>query len=525
MALSGRTGVVCRVMIGVLVAAAAGCSRAPGTVAVVASLDACRLKGIEIALRCSTIVVAEDRDTGADAAGRRIPIRFAVIPALAAKPEADPVFVLAGGPGQAATDVAAQVYPLFRKLNQERDIVLVDQRGTGGSHALSCDAETGGDTFADRFDTARTDGQVAACATRLARDADLTRYGTADAVGDLDDVRKRLGYRSINLWGASYGTRVALEYLRQFPEYVRTMTLDGVAPASMKLPLAFGVDTYAALVRLERDCAADANCRSRYPALSSDITGLFARLQAGSTPVDVKHPLTGATQRVSMTSAGLASLLRAPLYVGLTASLVPAAVRRAAAGDYDALAALASTLGAGRERDIALGMHLSVLCGEDVASIDAADVEAARVEATRSTIDGRPNPFASIYLEQYRRLCAHWPARRPPDGFFASLAGRPGADVPTLLLSGGLDPATPPAHASTVASQLTRGRAVVAPNVGHGVSGQGCAPDLIERFVRGADAAPLDPKCLEAIPRPPFFTPVVEAQHGSADRSAPPPVP
>lgn len=516
-------------LVAAVIAVAAGCSRTPGTVAVVAALDPCRLKGVEIALRCATIDVLEDRDAAggasSDARGRTIPIRFAVIPALAAKPEADPVFVLAGGPGQAATDVAAQVVPLFRKLNQERDIVLVDQRGTGGSHRLACDSEDDADTFAGRFDATRIERQVALCAERLGKDADLTRYGTSVAVADLDDVRQRLGYRTVNLWGASYGTRVALAYLQQFPDRVRTMTLDGVAPASMKLPLTFGVDTYAAMVRLERECAGAPGCAARYPALASDVTALFARLAAGQNggaAVEATDPVTGVRQRLTLTPAGLASLLRGPLYLPLTASLVPAAVSRAVDGDYGGLAALGSTLGAGRERDIALGMHLSVVCSEDVASIDAADVDAARGEAARSRVDGRPNPFATIFLDQYRRLCAHWPVRPPPADHAASLAGRPGADVPALLLSGGLDPATPPAHATTIAAQLTRARSVVAPNVGHGVSLQGCAPDVIERFVRSADAAALDTKCLDAIPRPPFFVPVVEARRGDAKRSAPP---
>ena len=257
----------------IALASLAGCSRDTGGPA----LTPCRLKGLEIAIVCSTIEVAEDRDARSppDAPGRRIPIRFAVIPALAPHPERDAVFVLAGGPGQAATDVAGQVYPLFSKLNQERDIVLVDQRGTGQSHPLSCRTEFQGEGFADTFDPTRFERLVAACAKRLSADADLTRYTTSTAVRDLDDVRARLGYATVDLWGASYGTRVALEYLRQFPERVRTMTLDGVAPPWQKLPLSFGVDTDATLVaRLVAACAPrcdlQRDCVSRRSAADLD---------------------------------------------------------------------------------------------------------------------------------------------------------------------------------------------------------------------------------------------------------------
>jgi pimeloyl-ACP methyl ester carboxylesterase len=494
----------------------AGCSNDSGHEASAApQLQACRLKGIEIELRCATIEVAEDRDAASP--GRRIPIRFAVIPALARQPEADAIFVFAGGPGQAATDIAGQVYPLFAKLNRDRDIVFVDQRGTGGSHRLSCTRETSSERMSDAFDAADLDRRIAACAKRLGETADLTQYITSIAVRDFDDVRARLGYPRINLWGGSYGTRAALEYLRQFPDRVRTMTLDGVAPASLKLPVSFGVDTHAAVVGLVADCARDADCKARYPSLAADITALFAKLDGGPIEIDVTDPVSGKKEHVRLTRLGLASLLRTPLYISLTASLLPAAIEHATHGDYATLAALSVTAGSGLDESLAFGMHLSVLCSEDVQAISASDVDAVRAEAVKSTIDGRANPFATLYLDHYRRLCASWPTRRPPDGFYASLAGRPGADVPTLILSGGIDPATPPSRAAAIAQQLTHARHLIAPHVGHGVSLQGCAPDLIERFIKKDDATSLDGKCLETIPRPLFFATIVDARR---DREA-----
>ena len=514
----GRKGlrVIAVALAGALLAA---CSRETSAPAPDITLASCRLKGVEIALRCGTLLVAEDRDAQ-DGKGRRIPIGFAVIPALARKPEPDAIVVFAGGPGQAATDVAGAVYPLFAKLNRDRDIVLIDQRGTGRSNPLSC-PETRADAMAEALDFHRLGPQVEACAKRLSATADLTRYTTDIAMKDVDDVRAQLGYRRIDLWGASYGTRAALEYARQFPDHVRTMTLDGVFPAWEKLPLSFGLDTYAGIEGMTTACEHDASCAKRYPNLRADVDALFSRVADKPAPIDIVHPSTGAKERVTLTTAGLASMLRSPLYISLTASLLPSAIEAASHGNFDELAALDLTIGNSLEDSVALGMHLSVICSEDLSSIDAADRASAKLEVATSSHDGRPNPLALIYDDQYRELCAHWPARRPPAAYFETLKGKPGSNVPTLLLSGGIDPATPPAHAEAVARTLTDVRHLIAPNVGHGVSSQGCAPDLIEQFIKSGNPHAPKGDCLAAIPRPPFFVPIVASRRDHDSASVP----
>ena len=496
-----------------LALAGAGCSRSQTHAASPADsvhFTACRVKGIEIALRCTDLTVVEDRERSNDPTARRIAIHVVVIPALARKAEPDAVFVLAGGPGQSATDVAGSLFPLLARLGRDRDVVLVDQRGTGQSNPLSCARETSSENIKAQFDPADMDTRVAACAQRLAARADLTRYTTTIAMQDLDDVRARLGYGRIDLWGGSYGTRAALEYARLFPERLRTMTLDGVAPAWQKLPLSFGVDTDATLIALVGSCAHDAVCAKRYPALGADVDALIAMLGTGRPVARFTQPVTGEKIEVPVTRAGLAALLRTPLYASLTASLLPAAIDQAAHGDFGALGALTFVVGSGIDEHLALGMHLSVVCAEDVPAITAAEVDGVRAEAAKSRIDGRPNPFAAVYLDQYRHLCAAWPARPVAPDYFTSLAGKPGARVPTLLLSGGIDPATPPAEADRVARVMTNARHLIAPNVAHGVSLQGCAPELIERFIRTADPKTIDGACLAAIPRPPFYVPLVD---------------
>jgi pimeloyl-ACP methyl ester carboxylesterase len=477
----------------------ASCSRSP--VADDMGWTSCRLKGIEIAVRCTTVTVPEDR---AHPEGRQIALHVAVVPALARRPEPDAIFVLAGGPGQSATDVAGLVFPLFSKPNREHDLVFVDQRGTGDSHLLSCQPETARVGLADAFDADDLDARIGRCAARLMKDADLTKYTTSIAMRDLDAVRTRLGYTQIDLWGGSYGTRAALEYARQFPDHVRTMTLDGVAPASQKLPLSFGVDTYATLVGLLADCEADVRCSTRYPALRRDADALVARLATTGADIDVVGPLDGKRVHLRLTPIALAQLLRTPLYASITASIVPAAITAAAHGDFDAFAALLQMVGGSTEQHLALGMHLSVVCAEDVAAITADERARAKAEVAKSVVDGRPNPFAELYLGQYDRYCHDWPRGYADAGYFEPLTGKPGANIPTLMLSGGIDPATPPVHAEEVARTLTRVKHLVARNIGHGVSLQGCAPDLFARFIKGADPAAIDGACLATIPRPPF---------------------
>ena len=491
--------------------ALSGCARESATQKAAAELSPCRLKDVEIEVRCGVLNVPERRvPAQRDAApvdgapARSIELHFAVIPSVARNREPDPIAILAGGPGQAATDIAGQVLPLFARLNKNRDLIFVDQRGTGGSNPLQCDADdrgSAGRRLDQAIDPTMLEARIVRCAGALAAKADLTQYTTVAATEDLDALREHLGYARINLWGASYGTRAVLDYLRRFPQRVRTATLDGVAPAAMKLPLAFAFDAHVALWRLTTDCAHDTACAKAYPKLAGDIDKLFARFDAGPVSATLPHPLDGRSETTTITRDAWATMLRTPLYSSLTASLLPRAITKAAAGDYSTLAALTTFLSAGLVDHLAIGMHLSVICAEDMADITDADLEAARREAKASAFDARPDRFVGVFYEQYRRLCAKWPSGRAPRDFFEPVQ----SDVPVLMLSGGIDPATPPRHAVEAAKGLTRARHLVAPNVGHGVSSAGCAPGLIEQFVRDADVEKIDAKCLAGIPRPSFF--------------------
>ena len=451
------------------------------------ALSRCRLPGVDAAVLCGTHEVWEDRDAKA---GRRITLHVAVIPARLRAKDPDPIVVLAGGPGQGAIALAPQVMPLFSRLNDSRDIVLLDQRGTGFSHPLDCEDDDDS-PLQSLFEDAIPEKAVRRCLESL--DADPRQYTTVVAVADLDEVRAALGYDKVNLWGGSYGTRMGLEYIRRHPQHVRSAVLDGVAPAGMKLPLSFVADGGAALERLLEACAAEALCRRSYPDLRETIARLRGQLARLPARVAIHDPRTGERQAITVNENVFLSGLFRPLYVPELASLLPYGVTAAASGDFDPLLAQNLEFADDVAENLSLGMHLSVVCTEDIPRITREDFAAV----SRSF-------FGHALVDDFIRACGIWPRGRVPDEFYAPVR----ADTPVLILSGGIDPATPPRHGALVARTLPNARHLVAPQLGHGVSLHGCAPRLIDSFVRKASAAELDPSCLERIPRPLFVLPL-----------------
>lgn len=472
----------------VLLAAAGGAATAaderPG-------LQPCWLRGVEHAAWCGQVERPLDP---AAPGGPRIDIHFAVLPALARNRRPDPVFFLAGGPGQSAIDLAGPASRLLARLANRRDVVLVDQRGTGRSAPLACESDDDPARPLAATGPERQVAELAACRARLQRLAwgDLRRYTTTLAMQDLDAVRQRLGAERINVVGGSYGTRAALEYLRQFPRAARRVVLDGVAPPDMALPAAFSTDGQAAWDALLAACDAEPACRRRHPALRAQWQALLASLPR---PVTVPQPLTGRPETFTLTRPMLLGWVRLPLYQPALAAAVPEAVAAAAQGRFEALAGLAGAFGGGRDGKLWAGMHFSVVCAEDTAPL------------ARST--DRPGAdFGDGARHLYEQVCADWPRGEVPPAFY----GIPPAPVPVLLLSGGIDPVTPPRHGERVARALgPKARHVVVPNSGHGVMALGCMRDVLFRFIDSDDetqALATDTGCAAGVPRPPAFVPL-----------------
>jgi pimeloyl-ACP methyl ester carboxylesterase len=456
---------------------------APATI----DLAPCRLPGVEAAARCGSLDVWEDR---AAKAGRRIKLDIAVIPARLRTREVDPIVILAGGPGQGAVSLADDVLPLFRRLNDARDIVFVDQRGTGNSHPLDCDDDADA-PLQSLFEDTLPEKLVEKCLAHL--DADPRLYTTSIAVEDLDDVRAGLGYPKVNLWGGSYGTRVALEYIRRHGDRVRSAVLDGVAPANMKLPFSFVADGDAALVKLIESCEAEPRCHKSYPRLRDTVAAMKAQLRRRAVRAAIQDPRTGERETISVNENVFLSGVFRPLYVAELASLLPYGISAAADGDFNPLLAQNLEFADDVSENLSIGMHLSVICTEDVPRITAEDLAGLKESF-----------FGRALVDDFMRACQRWPRGTVPADYYDPVR----SDVPVLMFSGGIDPATPPRHADEVAKTLTHARHFVAPSLGHGVSLHGCAPRLIESFIRAASVEKLDGKCLERIPRPLFLLPL-----------------
>jgi pimeloyl-ACP methyl ester carboxylesterase len=475
----------------------AGCSVQGADDSVTQATEVCRLKGLEQQARCGTISVALNP---AEPNGKKIDIAFAVLPALARYKEPDPLFVLAGGPGQSAQMLAGAVGRVFGGINRKRDIVFVDQRGTGESNGLECVLNDNSDDPEEAMQAAHQLVLVRACRDRLVQEGEDTRwYATHIAVKDFDAVRARLGATQINVWGGSYGTRAALEYARQFPDRVRTLILDSVAPADGVLPVSMAVDSDAALRKLVADCEQDAACAKRYPKLAEQTRAMFAPEGLSLAGTDW---FSGQKKTYKVELQSIAGVMRAPLYAPALASLMPFAVQRASAGDGDPLVALSGSFSQGIEDNFSFGMHLAVVCAEDVPRIDDAAVAAAR-----QTL------FGTAYIEQYRQMCEGWAVAPVPASFYEPVK----ADLAVLVLSGQLDPVTPPRHGAKVAAWFKRAQHIVVPAGGHIISTMPCADKLVEQFVKTGGSETLDGACLNRLPRPTFYThPQRPAAQGAA---------
>lgn len=454
-------------------------------------LASCQLKGVEHDALCGSIVRPLD-PTRPD--GPAIEIHFAVLPAVARNKKADPVFFFAGGPGQSAIDLAGSVAQLLARLGNRRDIVLIDQRGTGRSAPLRCADEAPTQPLRDRVDLAWQAVQLRACRERLQKlpYGDLRRYTTTLAMQDADAVRQRLGASRIDLVGGSYGTRAALEFMRQFPHAVRRAVLDGVAPPDMALPAAASPDSQAAFDALLLACETDAACRTRYPNLRLPWRALLAGLPR---EIVVTHPVTDLDERLTLTREMLAGLVRQALYVPVLASALPLALADATQGRFAAIFGLSAALSGRRASGLAQGMHFSVICAEDMPRL--------------ATSTERPGAdFGDGTVELYRDACADWPRGEVPPAFYQL----PPAPAATLVLSGGIDPVTPPRHGEHVARALgVKARHVVVGNAGHGVLALGCMRDVVFHFVDAdsdEQALRVDAGCAAAMPRPPAFVPI-----------------
>lgn len=453
-----------------------------------AKLQPCKVPGDgrEIEAFCGTYQVWENR---AAKSGRKISLKMVLIPSLSPNPKPDPVFFFAGGPGQAASPLAGNLYD--RELRKERDFIFIDQRGTGKPGRLSCNLGGHDDDLQSYFREMFPVDAVRKCREELEKKADLTLYTTDLAVDDFDEIRAWLGYGKINLIGGSYGTRAAQVYMKRHPKSVRAAVITGVAPMDEPLSLSHAANGQRSLDTLLGWCEKDEACHAKFPAIRADFKKVMDRLAKGPVTVEVDHPHmgphTGKRAKVTLSRDFIADGIRWALYGDSEA--LPLKVHQAAGGDFVPLAQMSVNARLGAIDGITSGVLFSVTCAEDIPYIDPAEV---------------PARTAGSFLGDYRvrqqmGACSVWPRGKAAQGHREALR----TDIPVLLVSGERDPVTPPAFADRAARFLTRGTKIVVPWGSHG-GADPCILKIQQDFLQKGSAVGLDTSCLSKIRMPPF---------------------
>jgi pimeloyl-ACP methyl ester carboxylesterase len=449
-------------------------------------LKDCEIRGVQTGAKCGTLEVYENRATKK---GRRINLNILVLPATGDKREPDPVAYFAGGPGSAATEDAPGIARAFAKIREHRDLLFVDQRGTGGSHPLNCEFYNSADlqSYLGYFFPLE---EVRKCRAQLEPNADLKLYTTTIAMDDMDEVRAALGYERINLFGASYGTRAALTYLKRYPQRVRTAILQGVSPTNHHMPLDFAVQTERAIQGVLAECVADELCNKAFPNLKDEAKSVLAQLVNGPVEVEVQRLNSSDRVKVKLSRDLAAEAIRYMLYHPGSANRVPLAVHLAAHGNFVPLAQAAiryriNLVGTGSN-----GMYLSITCAEDLPWIKPGEGERLAT-----------NTFLGDYrLRQQREACALWP-RADIERDYAEPVR---SDVPSLILTGEWDPVTPPSNGDAVSKTLSNSLHVVVNDGAHGLGGlEGgdCIDRITTEFVERGTTKGLDTACVKSIRR------------------------
>lgn len=424
----------------------------------------CHVDGFETPVRCVSLEVPVDYDAPD---GAMLTIGAAIVPATTARPAADPLFVFAGGPGQAATKMGPWLDSAFKPARRARDIVLFDIRGTGLSSVGACPFAASGSA---------TDGvrDAVACAAKIGAKAAF--LSSREAVEDIERLRGALGYDMINLWGGSFGTRLSQHYTRKYGAHVRSVVLDGVTPVGQSIFVSGPVVGERALQRMFADCKAEAACAAAFPSLPADLAALIARADRGELSVDADTVI---------------GLVRGALYVGLTRSMLPYAITRAHGGDMKPLLALGTATAEWSSESMALPALLGIICAED------------QVMAERAGPAKRSHGFMrDSYFRAFDTMCAAWPHRALPDEMLQPMHSR----IPALAISGDLDPVTPPSLADeTLAQFATRVHAVL-PYGFHTNSANGCVAKIIGSFLDDPISSGRDHACLARSAKPFFLT-------------------
>jgi pimeloyl-ACP methyl ester carboxylesterase len=426
----------------------------------------------------------------ADPGGRHLKLHVARVPAINRHKQPDPLFILAGGPGMAATTFYASAALSFERIHRDRDIVLVDQRGTGQSNPLSCALD---DDALYRASDTEVAASARRCLTTLEKTANVEFYTTSIAVRDLDRVRASLGYTRINLYGVSYGTRVVQHYVRRYPGQTRAVILDGVVPPTLALGPATALNAEHALTSIFTRCARDAECSKSFGDPSASYIALRTSLKAHAVPLSLVDPTSGEPSKLDFTGYHLATVLRLASYTAEQAALLPLILQSATvSANFTPLASQFLLVNRSYGDTLAYGMHNSVVCSEDVPFWNLSKVDRAELEKTY---------LGTAQLDGLKTVCSVWPRGSIDPDFHTELR----SEVPALLLSGGDDPVTPPADAELARHGFLHSVHIVMKGFGHGQLTAPCVDHVMAKFIALGRIEGLDVACVRNDRPMPFF--------------------
>ena len=453
------------------------------------NLEECRITAgpgaPSLRARCGALSRPLDPD---NAAAGDIELRIAVVPALSLTPQPDPLVPIAGGPGQGAVQFYSAYAGAFEDVRRKRDILLVDQRGTGESSRMDCPVDD--DLVEGQYSTALTIEYTNACLEQLPHDPRF--FTTSVAVADLEAVRKALGYPSLNLYGVSYGTRVAQHFARRYPESTRTIVLDGVVPPQLPLGPEIATESQRAVDNGLARCARDAVCSERFPGIREVFDRVLSELTAAPVAVTVPNPNSGRPEELEFGRNEFAVAIRLLAYHPKTMALLPLLISEAGRGNFVPLASQHRMSMIALTDLLALGMHNAVMCTEDVPFLDEVQIDYDGIAASY---------MGAVQLEALEAICSVWPAGPIDSGFREPLA----TDAPVLLLSGDADPITPPHYADAAAVDFANSLHLVGKNQGHGQISVGCNSRIVADFIDAAGLEAVDASCLERSFVMPFF--------------------
>jgi pimeloyl-ACP methyl ester carboxylesterase len=454
-------------------------------------IESCILKATGEEVLCGTYEVMENRQVRK---GAKIRLNFIILPAWTSNPAPDPIFIFSGGPGGGSADWVDSYARRYEKLRYARDIVLVDQRGTGLSNPLPCgrigDPNSAQTYLQDMF----PEDYVTECRKELEKKANLYYYDSYTAMQDINELRAALGYHKVNIMGGSYGAYTGIVYLKYFPETVRSAVLGFAAIPNWGYPETIAPNTQTSLERLLADCAADPDCSADYPQLSQQLDLIIQQLKQGPVQVPIINPITGTPENVTFTHNNFIHGLRSMLYNVQGSKWIPAFIHWAANGNFTPLAEYTADYLYWINQDLKDGMFLCVTCTETIPYID--------YESARAAAEGT---FMGTYrLDQQKGACDLWVRGDHPDDFRTMTT----IHIPTLIISAELDPVTPPRYSEELASFCPNNKHVIMPNVGHeyGQLWKECMDDVVAQFIYQGFPEGLDASCVNGNLRPPFVS-------------------